>query len=333
MAYKRLEFADRYKIEEGLNQGKSIHKIAQELGRSDSTIAREIQNHRYSLDTKTGYQKVHMCIYRDECDRLHMCGDEECMQYCRNCFEVCNSDKCPDYKAAQCKCIVNAPYVCNGCDMVSKTGRNCNFEQFHYDAKMADKTAVDTLKSSRAGISVTAEEMNQLDNIVSPLLLQGQSLKAIYHNHSDKLPVSERTLYRYVDDCRLTARNKDLPRKVKFKTRYKHANKRNTEKFAVDRTYDDYKRYMTEHPDAAVVEMDTVIGKQEKGKVLLTLIFANCNLMIAILLPDKTQKSVIEALNDLCDLIGIELFRRLFQVVVTDYNEKNIIPKIFQAFR
>ena len=333
MAYQRLSFSDRVKIEEGLVHGKSIHKISLDLGRSDSTIAREIKNHRYSLDTKAGYKKLHRCVYFNECERIHVCGDKECNQYCRNCFDACNTEKCPYYKPAQCACIVNAPYVCNGCDMASKTGRKCNFEQFTYDAKLADKIATDTLRDSRAGISVTAEEMNSLDKIVSPLLLNGQSIKAVYHNHSDELPVSERTLYRYVDDCRLTARNKDLPRKIKFKTRYKHKKSRNTEKFAVDRTYDDFKRYTAEHPEKSIVEMDTVIGKQEKGKVLLTLIFANCNLMIAILLPDKTQKSVIEALNDLCDMIGIELFRRLFQVVITDYTEKNIIPKIFQAFR
>ena len=60
--------------------------------------------------------------------------------------------------------------------------------------------------------------------------------------------------------------NKDLPRKIKFKTRYKHSNKRNKDAFAVDRTYDDYRRYMAENPGKSVVEMDTVIGKQEKAK-------------------------------------------------------------------
>lgn len=318
MAYKRLDFGDRYKIQEGLNCGKSIHKIAEELERSDSTIIREIKNHRFSLDTQAGYRKFHRCMYFDSCERLHMCGDKECMQYCRNCFEVCSSDKCPDYRPAMCSRITNTPYVCNGCDMASKTGQSCNFEQFNYDAKMADNIAEDVLKGSREGISVTSEEMNQIDRLVSPLLLNGQSLKAIYHNHGDDLPVCERTLYRYVDDCRLTARNKDLPRKIKFKTRYKHSNKRNKDAFAVDRTYDDYRRYMAENPGKSVVEMDTVIGKQEKGKVLLTLIFESCNFMIAILLPDKTQQSVIEALNNLCDLIGIELFKRLFEVTVTD---------------
>ena len=59
MAYKRLDFGDRYKIQEGLNCGKSIHKIAEELERSDSTIIREIKNHRFSLDTQAGYRKFH----------------------------------------------------------------------------------------------------------------------------------------------------------------------------------------------------------------------------------------------------------------------------------
>lgn len=37
-----------------------------------------------------------------------------------------------------------------------------------------------------------------------------------------------------------------------------------------------------------------------------------------ILLPDCTQQSVINAINDLCDTIGIRTFMKYFPVILTD---------------
>ncbi len=40
--------------------------------------------------------------------------------------------------------------------------------------------------------------------------------------------------------------------------------------------------------------------------------------MIAILLDTHTKDAVIDALNDICRTIGIELFQKLFNVIITD---------------
>lgn len=69
---------------------------------------------------------------------------------------------------------------------------------------------------------------------------------------------------------------------------------------------------MKQNPLTSVVEMDTVVGPLHSKKVLLTLLFRNCSLMLAILLNNKSQECVIEALNWLCDEFGIETFKRLF---------------------
>jgi IS30 family transposase len=84
------------------------------------------------------------------------------------------------------------------------------------------------------------------------------------------------------------------------------------------RNYERFGKYLEQNPDTDVVEMDTVIGLQQSRKVLLTLLFRSCNLMLMFLLEDKTQKSVIEALNWLSDELGIILFQRLFPVILTD---------------
>ena len=40
--------------------------------------------------------------------------------------------------------------------------------------------------------------------------------------------------------------------------------------------------------------------------------------MIIILLPSCTQKSVIDAINNLCDTIGIRAFKKYFPIILTD---------------
>ena len=47
MNNKHLTFEERSIIEDLLNKGAKIHKIAQKLGRPDSSIVREVQRKRY----------------------------------------------------------------------------------------------------------------------------------------------------------------------------------------------------------------------------------------------------------------------------------------------
>ena len=147
------------------------------------------------------------------------------------------------------------------------------------------------------------EELQYLDDLVSPRLLNSQSVHVVFATSKDKLPCCERTLYNYVDKCLLTARNLDMPRRVRFKARYKHkARTASDAEFAKGRTYKDFQAYMEKNPDVQVCEMDTVIGRPG-GKALLTLIFRSCNLMIAVLLERDTQDCVIEALISPFDFI------------------------------
>ena len=60
-----------------------------------------------------------------------------------------------------------------------------------------------------------------MDDIISPLVLKGQSLFHIFTHHRKEIKCCERTLYNYFDKNAFTARNIDLPRKVKYKPRKK----------------------------------------------------------------------------------------------------------------
>jgi hypothetical protein len=109
--------------------------------------------------------------------------------------------------------------VCNGCERTIV----CRAEkQQYYRAKVADANYQDLLKSSREGLDITPNELSKLDDMISPLVLKGQSLAHIFANHRKEIPCLQRTLYNYFDMNVFTARNIDLPRKVRYKP-YKKA--------------------------------------------------------------------------------------------------------------
>jgi hypothetical protein len=85
---------------------------------------------------------------------------------------------------------------------------------------------------------------------------------------------------------------------------------------------------MADNPDVPVVQMDSVIGSKS-GKVLLTMFFQNCNLLLAFLRDRNTARSVLEVFNDLYATLGRETYCKLFPVILTDYTEEKTMPKFF----
>lgn len=135
---------------------------------------------------------------------------------------------------------------------------------------------------------MTPEELQELNDLISPLILKGQPLSHIFAVHADEIPVCRRTLYNYLDQRVFQARNTDLPRRVRYKKRKKKSEPRKSKNlqqvYRNKRTYVDFERFMEAHPDFDVVEMDTFKGGRDKGKCLLTLLFRSCSFMIVILM-------------------------------------------------
>ena len=82
-------------------------------------------------------------------------------------------------------------------------------------------TSEKALVQARKGINMTPEELQELNDLISPLVLKGQPLSHIFAVHADEIPVCRRTLYNYLDQRVFTARNIDLPRRVRYKKRKK----------------------------------------------------------------------------------------------------------------
>ena len=110
----------------------------------------------------------------------------------------------------------------------------------------------------------------------------------------------------------------DLYEKVRFRNRKKKTTVYKVDKHCLEgRRYEDFLAYMKQHPDTPVIQMDSVEGKKG-GKVLLTLHFVNCSLMLAFIRDHNDAQSVIDAFNELQKVLGINKFKELFIVILTD---------------
>lgn len=305
---------ERYRIQNLLDSGASLCSIASILNRSRSTISREIRNHFLRRQTGCLGRPYSDCLHRRECNDISLCTYRDKCQSgrCFNC-SFCYLH-CKNYVKRVCSRLEKPPYVCNHC----KDRPHCALEKRIYSAQSADEEYRLCLRESRSGICMTEEESLRLDKLISPLIENGQSIHHIMLNNKPDIMYSERSLYKYLDLGMFTARNIDLPRKVRFNPRTSsHEHLKVDRKCRIGRTFDDYRAYMETHSDAAVVEIDSVIGSPG-GKCLLTIHFVKAELMLAFLRDSNTAASVTAVFNDLYEKLGHELFTRLFPVILTD---------------
>ena len=322
--YKQLDGADRAAIEAMLRGRSSLKEIAVHLGKSHSTISREVRRHRLPSDKYPPHRIHNRCIERGECIRQFLCPDKiNCVKRCRSC-NSCNS-QCPDFKEEVCGKLSCAPYVCNGC----ADEHRCILKKRYYLHAKAHEAYREMLSESRRGANITEGELLDLDELVSPLIRQGQSPWHIVANNPDSFNVSEKTIYRYVSSGLLKAKNIDLPRVVRIKPRNsKPVEHKVDAKCRIGRNYTEYLSYTAEN-QVAVVEMDSVIGRIG-GKALLTLMFKSCDFMLAFLRERNTSQSVIDKFNMLYGLLGAELFMKLFPLLLTDNGSEFSNPKALE---
>ena len=314
--YNRITFKERVRIEAGIYAHESFSQIAKELGRSTSSISREVKQNRTKV--KMPYVMGKDCIYAASCAKKNMCPEEYCSRKCRLCMNFDCTKVCDRVKNHECPQCSKAPFVCSTCS--EKNKKKCIYDKYYYIAEKADAIAKGTRSEAREGIRLSQEELQTLDELLTPLIRQGQPLSHICSTHSDVIKVSERSIYNYIDAGELTACNMDLRRKVKYRRRRKKQTEIKCNKFNYrkGRTYEDFQKYMEEHPETPIVEMDTVRGLRTKEQVLLTMMFIKNSVMLMILIEDETIDAVIEVFDRLTKALGIRRFRKLFPVILTD---------------
>ena len=280
--YCHLSYEDRKNIEDGLNENKSINQISKEINRSHSSILREIdRNKKYSEPSAWNNYKINHSDLVLSCERLK-----------------------------------HSPYVCNGC----KSRSGCRKVRWTYYAREADNSYKEVKSEARKGINLTAEEIYKINSILTPLIKKGQTINHLYINHPDILDFSKPSFYNYVNNGVFEFSPLDFPRIVKYKKRKNSKNRRTRKEreILINRKYDDFQKFISNHPDFNIVEMDTVEGLKDENDCFLTLLWRKSKFMLIFKLESQTSEEVSRIFDILQTLIPYDDYKRLFEVILTD---------------
>ena len=228
-----------------------------------------------------------------------------------------------------CKRCSRFPFVCDGC----KTKRSCMYlMRFYYHPERADAHYRRTLRDSRIGLNLTEEEFIKLDKTIYHGVSKGQSLYHVFANNED-LPVSLRTVYRYVEFNLLSTKNFDLRRKVRLRRRRteKKPRVKVDAKIRINRLYTDYIRFLAANPGIPVTQIDLIESPRGIPHTLLTIHLTSIRFMLAFPLPDKTSESVAKVFKKLQELLTPEEYTKLFQITLTDRGTEFSNPLAIEA--
>lgn len=297
-----LTESHRIKIEHYLNENYSYRKIAELLNVNVSTISREIKRNirTYSI---SNHMVVVECIHKDNCERLKRSSKSK----------MC-SINCPDYELRKCDrfSTKNAKHVCNSCPNNAK----CKLARKKYIANVANNK-YELRIISRPKIRITQEQFDFINKLFSEKMTKGQSISVIYQNHKDEIMISENTVRNYLKRGLLKSNQLDMIR-PRF-TANKSVKRRVIKNVDLlnGRTYEDYINY-TKEKDILIVQLDTVVGKLVDNKKILTIHWPSFHFQIGILLEKLSPAFVNNALMELKNKLGLETYKILFQVILTD---------------
>ena len=297
-----LTESHRIKIEHYLNENYSYRKIAELLNVNVSTISREVKRNirTYSI---SNHMVIVECIHKDNCERLK--GSSK--------SKMC-SINCPDYELRKCDrfSTKNAKPVCNSCPNNAK----CKLARKKYIANVANNK-YELRILLRPKIRITQEQFDFINKLFSEKMTKGQSISVIYQNHKDEIMISENTVRNYLKRGLLNSNQLDMIR-PRF-TANKSVKRRVIKNVDLlnGRTYEDYINY-TKEKDILIVQLDTVVGKLVDNKKILTIHWPSFHFQIGILLEKLSPAFVNNALMELKNKLGLETYKILFQVILTD---------------
>lgn len=219
----------------------------------------------------------------------------------------------------ECEKTKKFPFVCNGC--FNKT--YCRKKKYYYNYSKAQENYNYILKYSRTGIDMSLDELYYWDEYFkNKLKNRNQPITHIFSDIENIFSRSLPTFYRYVHEGRFPSLNDEmLARAYSYKPRKRtgEGNKiRIDNSIRKGRTIENMKAYLEIQPNANIVEMDTVIGKQEDKKCIMTLYFRNSKLMLMFLIDKYKTKAVSDVFKELRKRLGYELFKKMFEIVLTD---------------
>ena len=280
-SYARLTRHERQTIERMLDRGRGCREIAREIGRAPSTVASEVERHRFVTSPRAHY-----------------------------------GEPAPEAAAlaAACPRLGSWPRCCNGCGHRRAYGCSRRPRVF-YSARMAQRAADEELRGSRRGIDETELSVASKLDAIREGLRRGLSPEQIAATRPD-LGLSASTIYRWVDAGYAEMTNMELRRKVGYRPRRRSAPRR-AERHSARRSHEEFMR-LTEDERAGAWEMDTVEGSAADSARLLTLYHRPTSFQLAIPVADGTCGAVLAGLGLVREALGADGVRRVFRLVLTD---------------
>lgn len=209
------------------------------------------------------------------------------------------------------------PFVCENC----KKKYHCNKKKYYYNYKKAQEDYIKKLKTSRIGIDMSIDEIEYWNDFFKDRIKnKNQPILHIFNELN--FPKSIQTFYNYVHAGYFSSINEEnLSRSSNYKPRKDNTEIkpiRNDNIIKLGRRLKDYEKYISEHPNANIVEMDTVIGKAEDTNCIMTLCIKKYKLMLMFLIRKYSPSSVVDIFNNLRLALGNDSFKEIFEVILTD---------------
>ena len=309
---KHMNLENRELIEEMLKERKNFTEISKAIGYHRTTISDEIIKHRIKGKVNNFNVNFINCKFEDTCDNYES--------------TACKC-KCEKYIRKECIKTIKAPYVCNGCP---KKG-SCQYQKYYYRAKEADTQYHNDLVSSRIGINIPIEVINEINEIITPLIKdKKQTVNQVYLNHPDLLYFSKSEFYKLVNEGYLNIINLDLPRKVKYsKRKSKIRRTREESLIRIGRTYNEYTKFIKKHNIDNTTQLDTVEG-EKGGKVFLTITLVKYQFMFIYLLESQDSENVSKKILWIRETIGEELYIKIFYCTLPDNGKEFYQPEVIE---
>lgn len=312
--YRKIDVYERRKIEEGLLRGEACASIARAIGRSPSSVTREVQANRVRMGRKEGRSP---CKWRHACTERGLCGGACAREGARR--AGCDARDCRDlcdHYLEDCACerLGRWPWVCNGCP---KHRYGCRMAvRWKYDARLADEASSERRSSSRAGIDMDPGRAAVVLPVVLDCSRRGMSPYEIVASHPG-LGVSVSTLYRWFHEGYGGLTLLDLERQAGFRPRERRAPARATP-HGPERSH---AAFLGLDPDAqaCAVELDSVHGTARDRAALLSAYVRYLHLQPFLKYEPKGSSEGVNArVAELRDVCGRGPSRAVFAVGLAD---------------
>ena len=301
----RITIDNRINIQAGIEKGYNLRKLCDLVKKNRATIYRELHNYSYHK-----YIDRHGCCY---CSKREYC--EENGVY----TNLVAWRNCKEFDKIQCKRLKRFPYVCNGC----LKAKHCPYDRIYYDCAKAHTLSLRNRILTRKCRRVPKKVIDKINDIVSPLIRKGQSIHHIFVTSPTlKTMCCERTIRRLIYDNLLDVKASDLPRYARFrhiqKTYQERKNKIANIERLFERTYTEFKKYTKAHPELSVVQYDSVIGKADDNRAILTITFPKERFQFGRLIYKNKASSVNRVMKHIFKVVGEEKARKIFAVNLAD---------------